>query len=286
MHDTNPLLSLLFFLLAAVVFVPLFRWFRLGAILGYLFAGVLIGPGVLNVISDPESVLHFAEIGVVFLLFSLIYVIASNNKETAPLVAEKSPAIASPSVAIPPIETPSIETSLEPKKIEPEKIEAQKVEPLTPSANESQDATVNSLYETREQQTEVPAPEIVVTLPPEQTELEVTNSNTQAPSPPVVSDQSVVEPVIESNEIVAAAIPSVFALDVATQRTIPDIKYDAQIYASDNNSGFVIFNGAKKQVGDSLRNGLFIEKINQEDVVLSFNGLLFTLPALKSWSYQ
>jgi len=69
MHDTNPLLSLLFFLLAAVVFVPLFRWFRLGAILGYLFAGVLIGPGVLNVISDPESVLHFAEIGVVFLLF-------------------------------------------------------------------------------------------------------------------------------------------------------------------------------------------------------------------------
>ena len=121
---------------------------------------------------------------------------------------------------------------------------------------------------------------------PEQTELEVTNNNTQAPSPPVVSDQSVVEPEVESNEIVAAAIPSVFALDVATQRTIPDIKYDAHIYASDNNSGFVIFNGAKKQVGDSLRNGLFIEKINQEDVVLSFNGLLFTLPALKSWSYQ
>lgn len=69
MHDVNPLLSLLFFLLAAVVFVPLFRWFRLGAILGYLFAGVLIGPNVLNVISDPETVLHYSEIGVVFLLF-------------------------------------------------------------------------------------------------------------------------------------------------------------------------------------------------------------------------
>lgn len=69
MHDANPLVSLLFFLLAAVVFVPLFRWFRLGAILGYLFAGVLIGPEVLNIISDPESVLHFSEIGVVFLLF-------------------------------------------------------------------------------------------------------------------------------------------------------------------------------------------------------------------------
>lgn len=69
MHDTNPLLGLLFFLIAAVVFVPLFRWFRLGAILGYLFAGVLIGPDVLNIISDPESVLHYSEIGVVFLLF-------------------------------------------------------------------------------------------------------------------------------------------------------------------------------------------------------------------------
>jgi len=234
----------------------------------------------------PSAIVILMGCIIAFLLFSLIYVIISNSKETAPLVAEKAPAIASPSVSIPPIETPSIETSLEPKKIDPQKIEPQKVEPLTTSANESQDATVNSLYETREQQTEVPAPEIVVTPPPEQTELEVSNNNAQAPSPPVVSDQSVVEPVVKSNEIVAAAIPSVFALDVATQRTIPDIKYDAHIYASDNNSGFVIFNGAKKQVGDSLRNGLFIEKINQEDVVLSFNGLLFTLPALKSWSYQ
>ncbi len=69
MHEVNPLQSLLFFLFAAVVFVPFFRRFRLGAILGYLFAGVLIGPEVLHLISEPESVLHFSEIGVVFLLF-------------------------------------------------------------------------------------------------------------------------------------------------------------------------------------------------------------------------
>ncbi len=69
MHEANPLESLLFFLLAAVIFVPLFRRFKMGAILGYLFAGVLMGPAGLHIVDDPESVLHFSEIGVVFLLF-------------------------------------------------------------------------------------------------------------------------------------------------------------------------------------------------------------------------
>lgn len=69
MHESNPLESFLFFLLAAVIAVPVFRRVGLGAILGYLFAGVLIGPYALHLITDPESVLHFAEIGVVLLLF-------------------------------------------------------------------------------------------------------------------------------------------------------------------------------------------------------------------------
>ena len=69
MHDISLIEGLLFFLLSAVVFVPLFRRCHLGAILGYLFAGVLLGPQVLDVIDNPESVLHFAEIGVVLLLF-------------------------------------------------------------------------------------------------------------------------------------------------------------------------------------------------------------------------
>lgn len=69
MHDTNPLQMLLFFLLAAVIAVPLFRRFGLGAILGYLCAGVIMGPDVLHFVDDPVSVLHYAEIGVVLLLF-------------------------------------------------------------------------------------------------------------------------------------------------------------------------------------------------------------------------
>ncbi len=57
------------FLAAAVLAVPLFRRFKLGAILGYLAAGVIIGPSVLRLVADVDSILHFAELGVVLLLF-------------------------------------------------------------------------------------------------------------------------------------------------------------------------------------------------------------------------
>ncbi|AUH63755.1 monovalent cation:proton antiporter-2 (CPA2) family protein [Paracoccus zhejiangensis] len=54
---------------AAVVAVPLFRRLGLGSVLGYFAAGVLVGPSVLGLFSDPESILHFAELGVVMFLF-------------------------------------------------------------------------------------------------------------------------------------------------------------------------------------------------------------------------
>ncbi|MDT8438775.1 MAG: monovalent cation:proton antiporter-2 (CPA2) family protein [Wenzhouxiangellaceae bacterium] len=57
------------FLLAAVVMVPIARKLGLGAVLGYLIAGVLIGPWVLALVSDVETILHFSELGVVLLLF-------------------------------------------------------------------------------------------------------------------------------------------------------------------------------------------------------------------------
>jgi len=63
------LTSSVIFLAAAVIAVPLFTRFKLGAILGYLIAGVIIGPSALALISDPEQILHFAELGVVLLLF-------------------------------------------------------------------------------------------------------------------------------------------------------------------------------------------------------------------------
>jgi glutathione-regulated potassium-efflux system ancillary protein KefC/glutathione-regulated potassium-efflux system protein KefB len=56
-------------LAAAVIAVPLFKKLGMGAVLGYLIAGVLIGPWLLGIISDVDNILHFAELGVVLLLF-------------------------------------------------------------------------------------------------------------------------------------------------------------------------------------------------------------------------
>jgi len=57
------------FLAAAVVAVPIFKRIGLGSVLGYLAAGVVIGPSGLGLIQEVEQTLHFAEFGVVLLLF-------------------------------------------------------------------------------------------------------------------------------------------------------------------------------------------------------------------------
>lgn len=69
MHTDSLLINALYYLLAAVIAVPLFKRLGLGSILGYLFAGVVLGPQAMGAIEDPESVLHFAEYGVILLLF-------------------------------------------------------------------------------------------------------------------------------------------------------------------------------------------------------------------------
>jgi glutathione-regulated potassium-efflux system protein KefB len=56
-------------LAAAVIAVPLFRKLGLGAVLGYLCAGLLIGPFGLAFFHEPEAILHVAELGVVLFLF-------------------------------------------------------------------------------------------------------------------------------------------------------------------------------------------------------------------------
>ncbi|MGY8810203.1 MAG: monovalent cation:proton antiporter-2 (CPA2) family protein [Pseudomonadales bacterium] len=70
MHEQSSfLLVAVVFLLAAVVAVPLAKKLRLGAVIGYLLAGVVIGPSMLNLIDHPENVSHISELGVVLLLF-------------------------------------------------------------------------------------------------------------------------------------------------------------------------------------------------------------------------
>jgi monovalent cation:proton antiporter-2 (CPA2) family protein len=63
------LISVVILLAAAVVAVPIFKRLGLGSVLGYLAAGLVIGPFGLGFFNDPETILHVAELGVVMFLF-------------------------------------------------------------------------------------------------------------------------------------------------------------------------------------------------------------------------
>jgi CPA2 family monovalent cation:H+ antiporter-2 len=71
MNHSEILYDVLIFLVAAVVVVPAFRRLRTSPVLGYLAAGMVIGPHGLAVIRDSESAHTLAEFGVVFLLFMI-----------------------------------------------------------------------------------------------------------------------------------------------------------------------------------------------------------------------
>ena len=68
-HIPSWLSSAFIYLGAAVIAVPLSKYLGLGAIIGYLGAGIAIGPWGLGLVTDVENILHFAEFGVVLMLF-------------------------------------------------------------------------------------------------------------------------------------------------------------------------------------------------------------------------
>src|SRR6202522_224492 len=57
------------FLAAAVIAIPIFRYFKLGSVLGYLAAGIIIGPGCLGLMSRIDATEHIAEFRIVLLMF-------------------------------------------------------------------------------------------------------------------------------------------------------------------------------------------------------------------------
>ena len=68
-HSSHWLAPTLVYLAAAVAAVPLARLLGLGAIIGYLGAGIAIGPWGLRLVTDPSAMLQIAEFGVVLMLF-------------------------------------------------------------------------------------------------------------------------------------------------------------------------------------------------------------------------
>jgi glutathione-regulated potassium-efflux system ancillary protein KefC len=69
--EQNLLFNALIYLAAAVAAVPIAKRLGLGAVLGYLLAGMAIGPWGLRLIDNVEDILHFSEFGVVLLLFMI-----------------------------------------------------------------------------------------------------------------------------------------------------------------------------------------------------------------------
>ncbi len=70
MHIDGFFAQALIYLLAAVVSVPLAKRLSLGSVLGCLLAGIIIGPFVLGLVGEEGSdIMHFAEFGVVMMLF-------------------------------------------------------------------------------------------------------------------------------------------------------------------------------------------------------------------------
>ena len=65
----NPLLAVLVLLVVAVALVPVFKWLGLGTVLGYLAAGIAVGPYGLGLVSDTEDIRQVSEFGVVVMLF-------------------------------------------------------------------------------------------------------------------------------------------------------------------------------------------------------------------------
>ena len=71
MNEHSLLFNAFVYLLAAVLAVPISKRLGFGSVLGYLLAGVVIGPWGLRLIREAEDILHFAEFGVVLLLFAI-----------------------------------------------------------------------------------------------------------------------------------------------------------------------------------------------------------------------
>lgn len=69
MTETHYIIDILVLLASAVIAVPLFQRLGLGAVLGFLVAGALVGPWGLGYIVAVEEIRHLAEFGVIFLLF-------------------------------------------------------------------------------------------------------------------------------------------------------------------------------------------------------------------------
>ena len=225
----------------------------------------MTAPEFLNYESPPQFPLRrllIAAAAVILTMVALVYFYPKSSP-----VAERQTQLPPSATAIapqPPLNAPAEPVSDQQVTPETEKQAAVALYEQTLTAIDPTD--VDALYQqTKYQQTEQ-SPPVGLEPPP------VAAATIALPQPTPTPAES------------AVIIPSIYQLSLSLQASIPAIDYGAHIYATDNSSGFVILNGARARVGDSLANGVYVEKIEEEQVVLSYNGTLFALPAMKSWT--
>jgi Kef-type K+ transport system membrane component KefB len=69
LHQGELVTTIFVLLLASIIFVPITKKLGLSSILGYLIAGMTLGPSALNLVQDVDSIAHISEFGVVLFMF-------------------------------------------------------------------------------------------------------------------------------------------------------------------------------------------------------------------------
>jgi len=86
----------------------------------------------------------------------------------------------------------------------------------------------------------------------------------------------------ELSQGVDGEIKPITQMPTWVQEGLPSLRFEQHIYASDG-EGWVNVNGRDRYEGDSIANGVVIDKILPQQVILTYRGETFSLPALTSW---
>jgi type II secretory pathway predicted ATPase ExeA len=90
------------------------------------------------------------------------------------------------------------------------------------------------------------------------------------------------EVVEEPSQAVDNDIKSLMQMPAWVQEGVPNLRFEQHIYASDG-EGWVNVNGRDRYEGDNIANGVILDKILPQQVILTYRGETFSLPALSNW---
>jgi type II secretory pathway predicted ATPase ExeA len=86
----------------------------------------------------------------------------------------------------------------------------------------------------------------------------------------------------KQDQPINSEIKSLTKMPAWVQEGVPSLRFEQHIYASDG-EGWVNVNGRDRYEGDSIANGVIIDKILPQQVILTYRGEKFSLPALTNW---